>query len=143
MEFIEDVHVTPLKIFTTTGGQVMRGVRKNDIGLSTFGEAYFTSIDINTIRGWKLHKLMISNLIVPVGSVKFVLYDNRTSSKTFKKFQEIVIGSSNYCKLLIPTNVWFAFKGICSKNLIFNLSNITHNPKETLTLELNEINYDW
>ena len=73
MEFLEDVHVTPLKTFTTTGGQVMRGVRKNDIGVSTFGEAYFTSIDMNTIRGWKLHKLMVSNLIVPVGSVKFVL----------------------------------------------------------------------
>ena len=121
----------------------MHGVRKQDTGILDFGEMYFTSIEYGTIRGWKMHTVMISNLIVPVGKVKFVLYDDRKGSKTYKRFQEIILGVNNYCKLTIPPNVWFAFRGEGDKNLISNFSNMVHDPNEVLTKPLNYLNYDW
>lgn len=143
MDCLTDVKIIPLKTFPTNGGEVMHGIKKTDIGLSSFGEAYFTSIEKNIIRGWKLHKLMVCNLIVPIGNIKFVLYDNRIESKTFKKFQQITLGKNNYCKLIMPNNIWFAFQGISSKNLIFNFSNIIHEPSEVNKKDLEDLMYDW
>lgn len=143
MDFIEGVQVESLKTFHTSGGKVMRGIRKEEIQKNSFGEAYFTSINAYTIRGWKLHTRMTSRIIVPYGNVKFVLYDNRQDSFTYKKFQVIILGDNNYSKLILPSNIWFAFQGINMVNIIFNLSDLVHDPNESLTMDLVKIDYNW
>ena len=38
---------------------------------------YFSKIEYKAIKGWKQHKKMILNLIVPIEKVRFILYDDR------------------------------------------------------------------
>ena len=140
---LEGINLVNLKKIPTIGGEVMHAIKSNDIGFTKFGEAYFTTIESGLVRGWKLHKRMVSNLVVPIGEIKFVLYDTRTKSKTFKNYQEIVIGENNYYRLTIPENIWFAFKGLNKSNIIFNLSSILHDPSEVLTKPLDEIKFKW
>ena len=66
-------------------------IKKTDIGFLSFGEAYFSSVEYKLIKGWKKHKKMTLNFIVPIGKIKFVIHDSRTSSKSFGFYQEITL----------------------------------------------------
>lgn len=74
---IEGVGLISLKRIDYPLGDVFHGMKKNDDGFAGFGEAYFTTINVNQIKGWNKHKIMTLNLVVPVGKVIFVLFDER------------------------------------------------------------------
>ena len=127
------------KIFLNDKGNIYRFLKKTDKYYQNFAEIYFTKIKYNQIKGWKKHTLMQMNLIVPVGNVEFVFYDNDN-----KEFRSIIIGDKNYKRLYVPSGIWFAFKGINkSTNLIANFSNILHDDSEVKTQPLENIKYNW
>lgn len=139
---IKDVIITRLKIVDTPGGNVMHGIKETSVGFVGFGEAYFSQINNNAIKAWKRHKKMTLNLIVPVGKIKFVLFDDRGESNTF--FQEVVISKNNYCRLTIPPMVWVGFQDLSEEgSMLLNIANIEHNPNEVDRLEIDNLNYDW
>jgi len=141
---IDGVIFTPLSIIDTDGGDVLHVMKANDPCFSSFGEAYFSNVEPNAIKGWKLHREMVLNLVVPVGAVKFVILDDRTDSKTVGNFVKLVLSRKNYGRLTVPPNLWFAFQGIDpNKSLLLNIANIIHDPKEVERKELNEIDFDW
>lgn len=139
---IKDVVITNLDIINTPGGDVMHAMKKTDNGFKSFGEAYFTNIQRGAIKGWKRHKKMTLNLVVPIGKIRFVLFDDRLLSD--KKFQEIIISKDNYCRLTVPPMIWLAFQGISEGNsLLLNMASIVHNPKEMEKQNIEQIKFDW
>ena len=86
---IEGVTLAPLRIINTEGGDVLHGLISNEVHFQGFGEAYFSKIDFGSIKAWKRHRKMTMNLIVPVGTIKFVIFDDRDNSKTKGCFQSI------------------------------------------------------
>ncbi len=120
-------------------GDVYRIINKQSNGYIKFGEAYFSFINYRKIKGWKKHIKMKLNLVVPIGKVQFVFYND--SRKVFK---EIIIGESNYRRISVDPGIWFAFRGLSKKNnLVLNISNIRHDPQESKNLDLNLIKYNW
>ena len=141
---IDGVIFTPLSIIDTKGGVVLHAMKSCDPGFFGFGESYFSTIESNAIRGWKLHHEMVLNLIVPVGSVRFVIFDNRVDSRTEGKFGDFVLSPSNYGRLTVPPNLWVGFQGIdLQDSLILNIASIPHDPNESESRKLSEIGYDW
>jgi dTDP-4-dehydrorhamnose 3,5-epimerase len=139
---IKDVIITPLNIINTFGGSVMHGMKESDAGYSNFGEAYFSEINSNAIKAWKRHKEMTLNLVVPVGKIRFVLFDDR--EELSNKFQEIIISRNNYCRLTVPPMVWMGFQGISdNKSILLNIANIKHNPLEVDKKNIEEIEFNW
>ena len=139
---IKDIVVTHLDVIDTPGGHVMHGMKETSAGYAGFGEAYFSQVDKGTIKAWKRHKKMILNLMVPVGKIKFVLFDDRELSNT--QFQEFIISKDNYCRLTLPPMVWMGFQGLSNgSSMLLNIANIEHNPSEVDRLEIKKINYDW
>tara|TARA_B100000989_G_C19525122_1_gene466367 strand:- start:74 stop:490 length:417 start_codon:yes stop_codon:yes gene_type:complete len=137
VENIEGVIVTPLNIIEVKGGDVMHAMKKTDSGFDGFGEAYFSKIEKDFIKAWKLHNSMTLNLVVPFGGVKFVLSD-RT------KFQEVILSKDNFARLTIPPGIWFGFQGLHGPlSIVLNLANIVHNEGEVITEELGFIDYKW
>ncbi len=131
---------THLSKIQTDGGDVLHGIKKNEETYFGFGEAYFSNVNKGKIKGWKLHKDMTMNLIVPSGTVKFVFFDEK-----FKSHKELTIGRLNYCRVTVPPKIWFAFQGLDNKypNLVFNFANLQHDPNEVIRKEINEIFYNW
>ena len=128
-----------LKVIPVEGGDVKHFLKADENSFNGFGEAYFSFIKKGKIKGWKMHTKMTMNLVVPVGQVGFVFYNEQTSS--FKVFK---IGENNYKRLTVPPNIWFGFKGIgLYSNLVVNLSNIIHDPKESKKSELSKLIFDW
>jgi len=142
---IEGVIITPLKVIETKGGDILHGMKKSDYGYDGFGEAYFSLIDTSEIKGWKRHKKMVLNLIVSVGVIRFVIYDDRQGSSSYGDLQEVTLSKdSNYCRLTIPPMVWVAFQGVGKNaNMLLNIASIEHSPNESDRKKLNEIKFDW
>jgi len=141
---IEGVIYTPLSIIDTKGGDVLHAMKASDVGFSGYGESYFSTVEPGAIKGWKLHREMVLNLVVPVGSVRFVVFDNREGSITANQFSEIVLSRENYGRLTISPKLWVGFQGVdVQDSLILNIANIPHNPDEMERRMLKEIDYNW
>ena len=135
---MDGIILTPLKKIYHPKGEILKAMTKSDSVFSEFGEAYFSIINQGNIKGWKKHKKMISNLIVVVGEIEFVFHNEIT-----KEFFNIKISQNNYQRLTIKPGLLMAFRGIEKNNILFNLSNMEHDPNETINLDLNKINYRW
>tara|TARA_B100000767_G_scaffold251159_1_gene253943 strand:+ start:804 stop:1235 length:432 start_codon:yes stop_codon:yes gene_type:complete len=141
---IDGVLFTPLSIIEAQGGDVLHAMKSVDPGFSGFGEVYFSSIKPGSIKGWKLHSEMVLNIVVPVGVIRFVIFDNRKDSKTKGRFNDYVLSRKNYGRLTIPPGLWVGFQGRgAEESFLLNIANIPHNPSESMLKELDEINFDW
>jgi len=141
---IDGVLLTPLKVINVPGGDVLHGMKSSDLGYMGFGEAYFSKVEPGAVKAWKRHHVMTLNLVVPVGSVHFVIYDEQQDSANFGKFQEVVLSEDNYCRLTIPPMMWVGFRGVSkSAAILLNIADIEHSPDEVERKELNEIKHNW
>ena len=136
---MDDVILSPLKQIANPKGDIYHALKKSDKGFNGFGEAYFTTVNFNEIKGWKKHTKMILNLIVPVGVVQFVIFNDETG-----EFKDITLSQSNYQRLTVPSGLWVAFKGVSNElNLVLNIASIEHNPAESDNCFFEEIKYEW
>ena len=139
---IEDVIITQLDIIETPGGNVMHAMKNSSTGYSKFGEAYFSQVHFGATKAWKRHKRMVLNLVVPVGKIRFVLFDDRKISSG--KFQEVILSKENYCRLTVPPMIWMGFQGLDSDiSLLLNIANIVHSPEESDSKTVDSIKYNW
>ena len=139
---IDNFLITPLGIINTPGGNVMHGMKESDSGFSGFSEAYFSEIDFGAIKAWKRHKEMTLNLVVPIGEIRFVLFDDREDVNN--QFQEVVISRDNYCRITVPPMVWFGFKGVSKgSSILLNIANMMHNTKEVERKNIKDIEFNW
>lgn len=139
---IEGVILTPLKQIYHPKGDVFHGMKKSDPGFTDFGEAYFSTIYAGDIKPWKKHLRMTLNLVVPVGKIRFVIYDDRTGSATHDQTMTVEIGQDNYMRLTVPSGVWMAFEGMGEGlNLLLNIADLEHDPDEVQRAELDRYTY--
>ena len=143
-KIIEGVILTPLKQIVNPKGDLYHAMKQSDNGYKSFGEAYFSTVIKDEIKGWKKHTLMVLNLIVPIGAVEFIIYDDRIDSLTYNQFFNVILSQENYQRLTVPAGVWMAFKGIGEDlNMLLNIASIEHDPSEAITKQLTDINYTW
>ena len=137
MGVITDVILTPLKIIPGDSGEVMHALKESEESFQGFGEAYFSCVNGNAVKGWKRHRKMMLNLVVPIGAIRFVLYDDRPESKTFKTIQEIILSRESYQRLTVPPGIWMAFQGKSDGvNMLLNIASIPHDSLEAENLPI-------
>ena len=86
---------------------------------------------------------MTVNLTVISGKVLFVVYDDRDSSSTYKKFYSSILSKKNYKRLTIQPGLWFAMKGLKKNNIVLNIGDLEHDPNELIKKEIDKIKYKW
>src|SRR4051812_20165971 len=137
MGAIDGVVLTPLRIISGDAGEVMHALKQTEDSFEGFGEAYFSTINNGAVKGWKRHRRMILNLVVPLGTIRFVLYDGREDSKSFKSVHELTLSRENYQRLTVPPGIWMAFHGIGEgENMLLNIASIPHDPAEADNLPI-------
>ena len=141
---LDGMIATNTKIIASSDGSVMHGLKYSDNGFISFEEVYFSTVKCQAVKAWKYHKKMTLNLLVPVGKVLFVFYDNRKGSSTYKNFFKLILSQSPYNRVTVPPKIWFGFKGMNQGiNLICNVSNLSHDPNELIRKNVDEIQFDW
>ena len=142
---MKQIKETKLKIIEVEKGNVFHALKSNESDFNGFGEAYFSSVIFKDIKAWKKHKNMTLNLIVIIGLIKFVLYDDRENSSKSPQISQFIIGpEQNYARLTVPPGVWFGFQGYDKgKNILLNIADIEHEPNEIERKPLEFIKYNW
>jgi dTDP-4-dehydrorhamnose 3,5-epimerase len=133
---MDGIILSPLKQITHPKGDIFHAMKESDEGFIGFGEAYFSTINKDVIKGWKKHTEMTLNLVVVTGEVEFVVYDGSC-------FFNITLSKNNYQRLTIKPNLWLAFRGLFTENMLLNLASIEHNPTESENVDLNFFDYNW
>ncbi len=143
---IDGVAITPLKQISDERGKVMHMLRRDWPVFEAFGEVYFSTVHPGVIKGWHLHARMTLNYAVPLGKIRFVLYDDRQGSPTKGQLQEIVMGPDNYRLVTVPPMIWNGFKGLGDvTSIVANCASIPHDPDEMERRPHDDpsIPYDW
>ena len=110
--------IKQLKRFHLEEGDVFHALKASEEEFNGFEEAYFSTIKLNKIKGWKRHLRMTMNLIVPKGEVQFNFYDSEE-----QLLNNTVIGEENYARITVPPMIWFGFKGLSSStSYILNIA---------------------
>ena len=101
-----------------------------------------SQIEKDAVKAWKRHKQMTLNLIVPVGEIRFIFFDDRVAENS--QFQEVIISKKNYCRLTIPPMIWMGFQGLSDGiSVLLNIANIEHNTDEVDKKKIEEIKFNW
>lgn len=133
---MDGVILTPLKQIHHPKGDVFHAMKQSDVGFDGFGEAYFSTIHQGDIKGWKKHTNMTLNLVVPIGEIEFIVYNE-------KEFFTVKLSSKNYQRLTVQSGLWMAFRGIGESNMLLNLASLEHDPEEAINQPLDAIPYAW
>ena len=138
---IKEIIITYLKKIHVANGDILHGMKKTDDGYTDFGEIYFSYILNDKIKAWKIHKRMTSNLIVPFGSVRFN-FIQLNSEGLIDKRMEVTVSNDNYCRITVPPNIIFGFKGIGKDaSIVANIADITHSDDEVKKIDINEFEF--
>ena len=144
---IKGVMIVKLNQIIDSKGSVLHMIKSSSPEFKYFGECYFSEINYNSIKGWKLHSKQTQNISVPSGKIKMVLYDYRKESPSFNNLIELNLGRpDNYLRITIPPGVIYGFKGLSSPNaLLVNCTDIEHDPNESVTLSIddNKVPFIW
>ncbi len=135
---MDKVILTPLKQIMHPQGDIFHGMKKSDVGYNGFGEAYFSTIHQGDIKGWKKHIEMTLNLVVVNGEIEFVVYDEDS-----EEYFAVKLSHKNYQRLTVKPGAWVAFRGLAENNMLLNLANLEHDPKEAINIDLSKIHYLW
>ena len=87
---IDGVILTTQKIISVDGGNVLHAMKRDDPGYTSFGEAYFSTVKSQAIKAWKRHRRMTLNIVVPVGSIRFIIVDDRNIKASKPHYQEVI-----------------------------------------------------
>jgi dTDP-4-dehydrorhamnose 3,5-epimerase len=141
---IQGVQLTPLRRIAAAGGEVLHAMKLSDLGFAGFGEAYFSSVDTGATKGWRRHRRMTMNLIVPVGAVRVAVCDDREKEEIFQIVDLSPDGAATYQRLTVPPGLWTAFRGNGhGLNLVLNIASIEHDPAESELRTFDDLPWRW
>ncbi len=129
---IHGVLLTDLREISDERGSVLHHLRNDSSDFHAFGEAYFSEILPGATKAWKRHRAQTQNLAVPVGRVRFAIYDDRTDSPTSGSLYVIELGRpDDYRRLTIPRGLWYGFQCLGDRAaLIANVADLPHHPDD-------------
>ena len=144
---IEGVIIQQLKQITDKRGSVLHMIKNDSSLFKQFGEVYFSEIHSGLVKAWKRHKKQSQNLVVPLGKIRLVIYDDRPNSNTHGKIAQYKLGRPKDYRLIhIPPMLWYGFQGIGDQtSMIANCTDLSHDPEEmeSLSADTSQIQYQW
>ena len=130
---IDGVLVTGLRQVVDEQGAVLHHMRSDAPEFTTFGECYFSEMIPGAVKAWKRHREQTQHLAVPIGRVRFVIYDDRELSPTNGSLEVVELGRpDHYNRLRIPKGLWYGFTCLSDQSaLIANCTDEPHDPTDT------------
>jgi len=138
-EVMQGVLLTPLRRIEGEFGNIYHCLKYSDEGFVGFGEAYFSTVKLGKIKGWKQHLQMTLNLVVVVGKIRFVVCELGTLSDVPNRYYQVDLHAENYARLTILPGLWMAFQGLGEpENILINIASLPHDPKEQINVPLGD-----
>jgi dTDP-4-dehydrorhamnose 3,5-epimerase len=143
---IDGVIITPLRQTSDERGKVMHMLREDSEVFQRFGEIYFSCVNPGAVKAWRLHREVTLNYAVVFGKIKFVLFDDRSSSGTRGQVQELFLSPDNYLLVTVPPLIWNGFQGLGDEAaIVANCATLAHDASEIERRSPFDVSipYDW
>ncbi len=144
---IHGLQIVPKRQIVDDRGKIMHILRNDDPEFEVFGEVYFSWVNPGKIKAWHLHRLMTLNYVCPVGSVRLVLFDDRSESPTRGVVQSLVLDQNPYRLVRVPVGVWNGFSCIGDvPAMVCNVATEVHSSDEIIRKDLDDPGFppvDW
>lgn len=140
---IDGVGIKELTVFPDERGMFAEIAKKVDV---SFGQISFSKVFQGISKAWHLHKKQTDWGCAVSGDIKYVLYDTRKASKTYKQTVEILMGETSGYKIVqIPPGVAHGYQIINGPAVIVYITSHEYDPKDELRIPHNDpsIGYDW
>lgn len=110
--------------------------------------AYRITIRPGRIKGWGMHKEQADRYFIPGASLRVVLFDGRTDSPTYERYDVFAFGAQTAALLRIPPGVWHADQNTGDDEAeIINFPTRAYDPaapdKYRIDPHSGEIPFDW
>ena len=136
VQLIKGVTLTPLKVVEQEKGNIYHALKRTEESFREFGEAYFSTVKQGVFKGWKQHRQMLLNIVVPSGSIRF--YFVNEIGVEFPETASVELSPSNYLRITVEPGIWMGFRGTAEGlNLLLNIASIPHDPTESSNKEEN------
>ncbi|MEA2928660.1 MAG: dTDP-4-dehydrorhamnose 3,5-epimerase [Hyphomicrobiales bacterium] len=135
---IEGVQFRPTRPVPHEDGHVSEIARVDwDIIAQPIVQVHLTTTLPGRVRAWGLHQAITDRLFVVSGLVKIVVFDGRTGSPTFGKFNEITVSEKSPGLLTIAPFLYHGWKNIgTSDAVIINMPDRMYDYDKPDALEL-------
>ena len=80
---------------------------------------YQTTVRPGAIKGWVVHEHQDDRLFLNLGVTRWVLFDARTASPTYRHLNQLVFSERNRVLLIIPRGVYHAVQNIGTTEALF------------------------
>lgn len=153
---IEGVEIKVLKTHADDRGFFREIIRETDPFFTTkdkppFGQWSHSKMAENTIKAWHYHQKQIDWWYVGMGTLRVGLIDNRTSSPSYKKKMDFLIGESlgdqpvHSAVVKIPQGVLHGCRVISPFAHLFYITSETYNTEDEGRIPYNapEVDFDW
>lgn len=110
--------VRVLTVHPDERGRLFEVLRCDDPEFKRFGQVYVTTARPGIVKGWHMHKLQTDHFCLIEGCARFVLYDARPDSSTFRQVEVINCDGSEPRLIVIPPFVYHGFKNVGDREAI-------------------------
>jgi len=91
----------------------------------------FSLSNPGVVKARRRHRRIVQNLTVPVGMVRFCLYDDRAESPSTGSAQVVEIGGRAHQLLQIPPGIWYGFQALERRHaLVANCTSLPYDDGE-------------
>ncbi len=127
-------------------GWFTENIREHDQFFGGFGQWSDSLMWTGVIKAWHIHKIQYDYWRVPVGVIRAVLCDMRSSSSTHKQIDEYVMGTGYDAFIIkIPPGVAHGLKVLQGPALLSYVTSHMYNPSDEgrIPFDSERIDYNW
>jgi len=81
--------------------------------------AYQATVRPGEIKGWVMHKIQTDRIFVSLGVQRWIFFDDRRKSKTYKMINSFTFGERQRALLIIPTGIFHAVQNVGATEAMF------------------------
>ena len=116
MSDINKIKIFDNKIFEDDRGSVRHFFKNTSISMN-IEEVYFSSVKKNVVKGWKFHSNKNQFLTCIIGEIQFFIGEKDDNGNIILVDRFNLFSKKNKA-LYIPSNTWYAFKGISNSDAV-------------------------
>jgi len=91
-------------------------------------QVYQSRLAAHVVAGWSCHAENTDRLFVSQGLLKFVLFDGREESPTYRTLTEYHLGEARPGLLVIPPGVWHGLENVgTGEAILVNMPSVPYN----------------
>ena len=131
-------NVKNLKAIKHVDGDLIKGLSSNFEQYDSFGESYYSYVNLGKKKAWRLHTILTNNMVVLLGRLNVNIFQG------LKQADSIILDSKIPRLLTIYPDTWYGFEAIGSSDvLIHNITNMPYDENEVRRCELSTFEGIW